>query len=64
MKEENFPNTWLGNPAHCHLTGIFSPSYLSQGRISPEIPGLYTEIIYNPLHRQRKRQQNMGRLCN
>nr|UGV45297.1 MAG: ORF1 [Torque teno virus] len=48
MLDEKFPNTWLGNPAHTHLTGIFSPPYLSQGRISPEIPGLYTEIIYNP----------------
>ncbi len=48
MLDEKFPNTWLGNLAHTHLTGIYSPSYLSQGRISPEIPGLFTEIIYNP----------------
>lgn len=48
MIDEKFPNSWLGNLAHTHLTGIYSPPYLSQGRISPEIPGLYTEIIYNP----------------
>lgn len=48
MIDEKYPNSWLGNLAHTHLTGIYSPPYLSQGRISPEIPGLYTEIIYNP----------------
>ena len=48
MINENYPTSWLGNLAHTHLTGIYSPPYLSQGRISPEIPGLYTEIIYNP----------------
>lgn len=48
MKDIKLPASWLGNLAHTHLTGIYSPSYLSQGRISPEIPGLFTEIIYNP----------------
>ncbi len=34
--------------ANCHLTGIYSPAFLNPGRISPEIFGLYTEILYNP----------------
>nr|UGV45189.1 MAG: ORF1 [Torque teno virus] len=48
FKDENFPTSWYGNMANCHLTGIYSPIYLNAGRISPEIPGLYTEILYNP----------------
>nr|UPW35070.1 ORF1 [Torque teno virus 12] len=46
--DEGFPSSWYGNMANCHLTGIYSPIYLNAGRISPEIPGLYTEILYNP----------------
>nr|UGV45194.1 MAG: ORF1 [Torque teno virus] len=46
--DEGFPTSWYGNIANCHLTGIYSPIYLNAGRISPEIPGLYTEILYNP----------------
>nr|UGV44681.1 MAG: ORF1 [Torque teno virus] len=38
----------LGAMAHCHLTGIFNPALLTQGRLSPEFFGLYKEIIYNP----------------
>nr|UGV45204.1 MAG: ORF1 [Torque teno virus] len=45
---DDLPQSWRGNKAHCHLTGIYSPPYLNSGRISPEIFGLYTEIIYNP----------------
>nr|UGV44993.1 MAG: ORF1 [Torque teno virus] len=30
-------------------TGIFSPAFLDYSRISPEIPGVYKDIIYNPL---------------
>ncbi len=48
FKDEGFPTSWYGNMANCHLTGIYSPIYLNAGRISPEIPGLYTEILYNP----------------
>nr|UGV44946.1 MAG: ORF1 [Torque teno virus] len=48
MQSENFHNITRGNKAFCHLTGIYSGPYLSQGRISPEVFGLYTEIIYNP----------------
>ena len=44
----SFPTSWQGNKAFCHLTGIYSPPYLNSGRISPEIFGLYLEIIYNP----------------
>nr|CAF05744.1 hypothetical protein [Torque teno virus] len=37
-----------GDPAFCHLTGIYSPPWLTPGRISPETPGLYTDVTYNP----------------
>ncbi|UJO01995.1 ORF1 [Anelloviridae sp.] len=46
LKEE-FP-AMVGSAAHTHLTGIFGSSWLNSGRISPEVLGLYTEIIYNP----------------
>ena len=46
--EAALPTSWQGNKAFCHLTGIYSPPYLNSGRISPEIFGLYLEIIYNP----------------
>nr|UGV44696.1 MAG: ORF1 [Torque teno virus] len=48
QKLNEFPQSYKGNKAFCHLTGIYSPPYLNQGRIAPEIFGLYTEIIYNP----------------
>nr|UGV44687.1 MAG: ORF1 [Torque teno virus] len=48
MESEHFVNITRGNKAFCHLCGIYSGPYLSQGRISPEVFGLYTEIIYNP----------------
>nr|UGV44537.1 MAG: ORF1 [Torque teno virus] len=31
-----------------HKTGLFSPIFLSQSRLSPDFPGFYTEVIYNP----------------
>nr|UGV44823.1 MAG: ORF1 [Torque teno virus] len=48
MKDEQYPQSWIGSPALTHLTGIFSPPFLNSGRISPEIFGLYKEILYNP----------------
>nr|UGV45546.1 MAG: ORF1 [Torque teno virus] len=45
---ENYPTDWRGSKALTHLTGIFSPPFLNAGRISPEIFGLYKEILYNP----------------
>ena len=47
-KDMKLPLTWQGNKAFAHLTGIYSSTFLTQGRISPEIFGLYTEILYNP----------------
>uniref|UniRef100_A0AAU7SSD9 Capsid protein n=1 Tax=Alphatorquevirus homin9 TaxID=3048433 RepID=A0AAU7SSD9_9VIRU len=32
-----------------HWTGIFGPPFLDYNRISPEIKGLYKDVIYNPL---------------
>nr|UGV44824.1 MAG: ORF1 [Torque teno virus] len=48
ITDEQFPHSWQGNKAFCHLTGIYSSPFLNSGRISPEVFGLYTEIIYNP----------------
>lgn len=31
-----------------HKTGIFSPIFFSRQRLSPDFPGFYTEVIYNP----------------
>nr|UGV45271.1 MAG: ORF1 [Torque teno virus] len=48
FQQDQFPQEWRGQKCFCHLTGIFSPPFLTSGRISPEIFGLYKEIIYNP----------------
>nr|UGV44793.1 MAG: ORF1 [Torque teno virus] len=45
--EQELPSR-KGNKCFTHLTGIFSSTYLNTGRIAPEFPGLYTDIIYNP----------------
>lgn len=31
-----------------HKTGIFSPIFLARQRLSPDFPGFYQEVIYNP----------------
>nr|UGV44565.1 MAG: ORF1 [Torque teno virus] len=31
-----------------HKTGLFSPIFLSAKRLSPDFPGFYQEVIYNP----------------
>nr|UGV45119.1 MAG: ORF1 [Torque teno virus] len=31
-----------------HKTGLYSPIFLSRQRLSPDFPGFYTEVIYNP----------------
>nr|UGV44857.1 MAG: ORF1 [Torque teno virus] len=38
----------LHHSVFAHNVGIFSSSFLSAGRLAIEIPGLYTDIIYNP----------------
>nr|UYM03188.1 MAG: ORF1 [Anelloviridae sp.] len=47
--KQEFPSTTQLHGAFSHKTGIYSSSFLSYNRISPEVPGLYTDIIYNPL---------------
>lgn len=31
-----------------HKTGLFSSIFLSKQRLSPDFPGFYTEVVYNP----------------
>nr|UGV44928.1 MAG: ORF1 [Torque teno virus] len=31
-----------------HKTGIYSPIFLSKQRLSPDFPGFYQEVVYNP----------------
>uniref|UniRef100_A0AAU8H8A1 Capsid protein n=1 Tax=Alphatorquevirus homin9 TaxID=3048433 RepID=A0AAU8H8A1_9VIRU len=45
--QENLKN--LIHPVFCQYVGIFGSPLLNFNRISPEIPGLYKDIIYNPL---------------
>nr|UGV44995.1 MAG: ORF1 [Torque teno virus] len=50
--KQEFSSTTLATTMHgmfTHWTGMFSPAFLDYNRISPEIPGVYKDIIYNPL---------------
>nr|UPW35077.1 ORF1 [Torque teno virus 11] len=50
--QQEFSTTTVGSTMHgmfTHWTGMFSPAFLNFNRISPEIPGFYKDIIYNPL---------------
>ncbi len=38
----------LSHSVFAHNVGIYSSTYLCAGRLANEIPGLYTDIIYNP----------------
>nr|UYW66177.1 ORF1 [Alphatorquevirus sp.] len=33
-----------------YRTGMFSPIFLTNGRLSPDFPGFYLEVVYNPLN--------------
>nr|UGV45136.1 MAG: ORF1 [Torque teno virus] len=48
VQQEITATTQQGTSAFYHLVGIYGSSWLNQGRMSPEILGLYTEVIYNP----------------
>nr|UGV44859.1 MAG: ORF1 [Torque teno virus] len=50
--KQEFSQTTLATTMHgmfTHWTGMFSPAFLDYNRISPEIPGVYKDIIYNPM---------------
>ena len=49
---EEFSQTTVATTMHgmfTHWTGMFSPAFLDYNRLSPEIPGVYKDIIYNPM---------------
>nr|UGV45012.1 MAG: ORF1 [Torque teno virus] len=54
--QKNHDNYWTArndqtfseSKALSHKTGLYSSIFLSQSRLSPDFPGLYREIIYNP----------------
>nr|UGV44751.1 MAG: ORF1 [Torque teno virus] len=50
--KQEFSQTTLATTMHgmfTHWTGMFSPAFLDYNRLSPEIPGVYKDIIYNPM---------------
>lgn len=55
--KENAENLWKARKDHTLLgskelnfkTGMYSAIFLSNGRLSPDYPGIYTEVVYNPL---------------
>lgn len=41
--------TYLGSKYINFKTGMYSPIFLSNERLAPDWPGLYLEVVYNPL---------------
>ncbi len=54
--------TFSESKALSHKTGLYSSMFLSQSRLSPDFPGLYREIIYNPYLDKGTGEQGVDRL--
>nr|UGV44893.1 MAG: ORF1 [Torque teno virus] len=49
MYERRKRETYLGSKYINHKTGLYSSIFLANERTSPDFPGLYQEVVYNPM---------------